>query len=155
MAREHHTKNKSDLALAQAVAALTALGYDISIPLSEHLPYDIIADTGKRLVRIQVKHSADGTIRNATSYATKAGNHEVRYQDGDFEYYALYLPDVQRVVFPAFHFGGRRIKFVAPKNGNKFLWYEDFLDLTDEAPEWSHKTFKGRCAGIGQSGAVC
>jgi hypothetical protein len=54
------TQRKGDSAVAQAIATFTSNGWDVSIPLTESAPYDLIVDTGKYMMRVQVKYSASG-----------------------------------------------------------------------------------------------
>ena len=68
---EHHTKNKGDLAVAKTIADLTEKGYDIFLPLSEHLPIDLIAHKSGEIYRIQVKHRASGFLEAKTQWAEK------------------------------------------------------------------------------------
>ena len=49
------TQRKGDIATARAVATFTALGYDVSIPLTESAAYDLIVDDGVQLARVQCK----------------------------------------------------------------------------------------------------
>jgi hypothetical protein len=48
-------------------------------------------------------------VKNRTSWADKNGSHDKKYQDDDFDYYALYLPDFDQVVYPSIKFGGHSI----------------------------------------------
>ncbi|CAN5144466.1 hypothetical protein BH11PAT3_BH11PAT3_0800 [soil metagenome] len=52
------TQRKGDTAVAQALATFTKYGYDVSIPLTESAPYDLIVDTGKGLKKVQVKFAS-------------------------------------------------------------------------------------------------
>ena len=49
------TQRKGDLATARAVATFTAMGYDVSIPLTESAAYDLVVDDGRELARVQCK----------------------------------------------------------------------------------------------------
>jgi hypothetical protein len=49
-------KAKGDLAELKIAADLLARGFGIAIPFGEDSNYDLIADTGSELHRIQVKH---------------------------------------------------------------------------------------------------
>ncbi len=51
------TQRKGDVAVSQAVARFTKMGYDVSIPLTESAHYDLIIDTGMVLKRVQVRYS--------------------------------------------------------------------------------------------------
>jgi hypothetical protein len=50
------TQRKGDRAVAQAIATFTAHGFDVSIPLTESAAYDLVVDSGERLVRVQCKY---------------------------------------------------------------------------------------------------
>lgn len=54
------TQKKGDIAVAQAIATFTKLGYDIAIPLTESAAYDLVVDTDLGLKRVQVKYSTNG-----------------------------------------------------------------------------------------------
>jgi hypothetical protein len=56
--RYHHTKNKGDLGLVQAMADLTAKGWAILVPLTEHEAFDLVAYRDGRFLRVQVKYRA-------------------------------------------------------------------------------------------------
>jgi hypothetical protein len=52
------TQRKGDRATAQAIATFTALGYDVSIPLTESAAYDLVVDDGSDLHRVQCKFAS-------------------------------------------------------------------------------------------------
>lgn len=52
------TQRKGDRATAQAIATFTALGYDVSIPLTESAAYDLVIDDGEALRRVQCKFAS-------------------------------------------------------------------------------------------------
>jgi PD-(D/E)XK endonuclease len=52
------TQRKGDRATAQAIATFTALGYDVSIPLTESAAYDLVVDDGQDLRRVQCKFAS-------------------------------------------------------------------------------------------------
>lgn len=134
----HHTKDKGDLAVAKTIADLTEKGYAVLTPLSEHLPFDLVSYDGC-LKRIQVKHSSDGEVRARTSWSDKHGNHRKKYNESDFDYYAIYIPEKNVVCYPSIKFKGITLRFEEPRCATPFYWYEDFLDFTDEAQK---KTFR-------------
>jgi hypothetical protein len=73
------TQRKGDIATARAIATFTAMGYDVSIPLTESAAYDLVVDTGQGLVRVQCKfadnqrHQVDlrRIHSNSTGYVVK------------------------------------------------------------------------------------
>jgi len=52
------TQRKGDIAVSQAIAIFTKMGYDVSLPITESASYDLIVDTGKKLNRVQVRYSS-------------------------------------------------------------------------------------------------
>lgn len=60
------TTMRGDVSEAIAIAAFMRLGYLVSRPLSNGLPYDFIADDGGRLMRVQVK---TGSVRDGALFA--------------------------------------------------------------------------------------
>jgi hypothetical protein len=52
------TQRKGDIAVSQAIARFTKMGYDVSLPLTESAHYDLIVDIGKILKRVQVRYSS-------------------------------------------------------------------------------------------------
>ena len=58
MAIRHHTKDKGDIGITQVCADLTLQGYQVCLPISEHLPFDVIgvSPDGMTLRRIQAKY---------------------------------------------------------------------------------------------------
>ena len=144
----HHTKDKGDLACAIAIADLSRKGYAILVPVvSEHLPFDLIAYKDGKCHRIQCKYSSDGILKRGTSWADKSGSHTRRYQQEDFDYYALYLHKIDKVIYPSISFAGRSINHEVPKTFLPFYWYEDFLDLADHVEKKTYRDFEGATGG--------
>jgi hypothetical protein len=130
----HHTKDKGDIACAMAISDLTKKGYTVfTATVSEHCVFDIIAYKDHTLHRIQCKYSQNGEIKSKTTWSDKNGVHQRKYQENDFDYYAIYLPDIDRVVYPSIKFAGKRIRTKPANILNGFWWWEDFIDFTDEA----------------------
>jgi PD-(D/E)XK nuclease superfamily protein len=50
------------MAVAQAIASFTKAGYDVSLPLTESAPYDLIVDTGLGLKRVQVRYTSSHQV---------------------------------------------------------------------------------------------
>lgn len=56
------TQRKGDIATSQAIATFTKLGWDVSIPLTESAPYDLVVDNGVAVFRVQVKYTSTGEV---------------------------------------------------------------------------------------------
>jgi hypothetical protein len=93
------TKRKGDISEARVIAALAEAGYLLSIPFGENQRYDLIADDGKRLLRIQVKTGRlrNGVIiyNNCSSHAHRGGPQRPYF--GQVELLAVYCPDTRKV----------------------------------------------------------
>jgi PD-(D/E)XK endonuclease len=53
------TQRKGDIATSRAIATFTAMGFDVSIPLTESAAYDLIVDNRQKLARVQCKFAND------------------------------------------------------------------------------------------------
>jgi hypothetical protein len=138
----HHTKNKGDIAAAKAVADLTVKGYLVFAPVvCEHLPFDLIAYKDSKCYRIQAKYAGDNRVIKKTIWVDKNGTHQKKYQEDDFDFYAIYLPDIDKVVYPSVKFCGCYITTQVPNSATPFYWWEDFTDFTQEATKRTYKEF--------------
>lgn len=87
---------------------------------------------------IQVKYSTDGSLNDGVvGYNGK----RTKYSDNSFDYYGVYLPEMDVVVYPSIRFRGCSIAQKVRKAGD-FYWYEDFLNFTDDATRRSCKYFE-------------
>src|SRR5690349_4150016 len=72
-----HPRQQGDLGEATAIQWLTSIGAVVSFPLSHSPDYDLIADLGGGLLRVQVKTSrrqVESTGHFAVQLATSGGN---------------------------------------------------------------------------------
>ena len=53
-----NTQRKGDIAVSQAIARFTKMGYDVALPITESAAYDLIVDTEEGLKRVQVRYSS-------------------------------------------------------------------------------------------------
>lgn len=63
-----NTKKQGDWGLGQAIGHFTAIGWTVSIPLTDSQDYDMIVDNGVQLLRVQVK---------TTTFRAPSGNYMV------------------------------------------------------------------------------
>ena len=130
-ANTHHTKLKGDIAVAAVILDLTKKGYIISEPMSENAPYDLICDTGNKLLKIQVKYRKDGVIPYRTSWADKNGTHVSNIDTSKIDYFALVNEDYSKICYPHSTMKGCSIRFELPEGKfyNPFHYYEDYLNF--------------------------
>lgn len=70
---------------AESLAAqeITRLGCQVFLPAFATPAYDLVADVGGTLLRIQVKYAADGRVD------CRSGDHHTKYVAGAFDYFAM------------------------------------------------------------------
>ena len=101
----HHTKDKGDLGMIQIMADLSRKGFKILTPLSEHLPFDIVAyhpDSGD-LYKVQCKYksSVGGVIKVdlRNCYSSSKGCSVKRYDLGAFDVLGIYAVDIDECLY--------------------------------------------------------
>lgn len=149
----HKTKDKGDLALLKVMADLRQYGILTCLPLSEHLPFDLIAvmPDMTTLVRIQVKY------RSGTQYGTVLVEFKNNYYDSkkiyskpvdfdEIDAYAVYIPDIDRACYFRVadllsNASSLTLRFEPPKNNQKkgVHLVKDFLNPFIIAPH-NHET---------------
>lgn len=105
----HHTKDKGDIAVGQVIADLLQNGARVFLPLSEHLPCDLIAASGsmKELRRVQVKYLAAsrGILRLdlRSTHSDRHGVHRKRIELEEIDAFAVFCPDTSEVYYVLRH----------------------------------------------------
>ncbi|MFA4992734.1 MAG: group I intron-associated PD-(D/E)XK endonuclease [Candidatus Omnitrophota bacterium] len=139
----HHTKVKADIGVAKCIADLVGKGYVPCMPLSEHQPYDIVVvlDDGS-VAKLQVKYA---TLKNGvieikfrTSWADKHGSHTRHYSESDFDFYAIYCPEKDIVLYvPNTQDSPKIIRFEKTLNnqGKHVKWANDYHVIKRESSE--------------------
>ena len=138
----HHTKTKGDIAVAKAIADLTEKGYVVlTSVVSEHLPFDLVIWKDNEFLRLQVKYSSFGKVSGYICWNDKNGTHKRKYQKDDFDYYAIYLPNKDRLIYPSIDYRGIKIRTKLPNSATDFYWWEDFLEMRSEYPKRNIREF--------------
>jgi hypothetical protein len=88
-------KKKGDLAELKVAADILARGYRIAFPYGEDCDYDLIADTGDALHRIQIKHAeSNGEVIAVKCFSHSLTNGRIRktkrYTSKSVEWLAVY-----------------------------------------------------------------
>ncbi len=102
------TTNRTQFRTAKAGEFLVAFelmmrGADVSVA-AEGLSYDLLADIGGRLVRVQVKTSSGPTDNGRYYFDLKYGSHKGekkshRYSESNLDAFALVALDIRKVAF--------------------------------------------------------
>lgn len=101
----HHTKDKGDLAVGQVIADLTKHGIQVCLPISEHLPFDLIAvsPSMRDVRRVQVTYVAmkNGAIsvNLRRSHADRHGVHVRRLSLAEIDVFAIFCPQQDTVYY--------------------------------------------------------
>lgn len=120
-------KHKGALTELQCITYLHSLGYTISIPYGDNARYDIILDTGKELLKIQIK-TASLAIDTNDTYIVKtcstgvntSGTKVHSYTKEEVDYIGTFIKD--KVYFIPIEECGkkeRRLRFSPPLNNQK------------------------------------
>jgi hypothetical protein len=95
----HHTKDKGDVGVACIIADMMKKGIQVALPLSEHLPYDLLAISADGAVaKISVKYRTLGkggtlVVKAESTWADRHGTHRRPHRPGDYDAVAIYCPD--------------------------------------------------------------
>ncbi|MEM9954742.1 MAG: group I intron-associated PD-(D/E)XK endonuclease [Chloroflexota bacterium] len=138
----HSTKDKGDLALIKVIADLRQHGILCCLPLSEHLPFDLVAvmPDMKTLIRVQVKYrsavkSGFVKVEFRSNYYDSQKIYSKPVDFTEIDAYAIYIPDVDEVCYfrvDALHKDASTLtlRFEPPKNNQRkgVNLVEDFAD---------------------------
>jgi len=96
-------KHKGDIGLTQVTADLTTKGYNVSLPIAEHLSYDLICEIDGTCKTIQVRYctAKDGLleVKLRSCWSNKKGTHYKTRTSGDFDILAIYCPNPSAVYY--------------------------------------------------------
>jgi hypothetical protein len=131
---ERSTKSIGDRSEAAVLAALVKAGYNISIPFGESHRYDLLADDGERILRVQVK---TGRLRgNVIAYRCSSshshrGGAFARPYFGQVDIIAVYCPQNGKVyILPETEFvaTGAHLRLSEPANNQRrrIRWAREF-----------------------------
>ncbi|HET9773205.1 MAG TPA: group I intron-associated PD-(D/E)XK endonuclease [Acidimicrobiia bacterium] len=101
----HHTKDKGDIGLACVIADLIKHEIQIALPISEHLPFDLIAiHPNGTTLKVSVKYRvmrASGTVRvdSRSIWNDRNGTHHRPHRPGDYDVVAIYCPDTDECYY--------------------------------------------------------
>ncbi len=100
----HPTQDKGDAGMAMVIAALTTSGIKIALPISEHLPFDLIAisnDGELRKVSVKYRSARGGKIEILlrSKWSASQGTKQRRWRKGEVDVHAVYCPDTSACYF--------------------------------------------------------
>jgi hypothetical protein len=101
----HHTKDKGDEGLGQVIGDLMTHGVQVAVPLSEHLPFDLVAiDERGEMRRVQVRYRASVDAAHLRCrlggwWADRHGNHHHAFDASAIDVLAIYCPSPTTFVY--------------------------------------------------------
>lgn len=129
------TKRIGTISELRVACDLAKCGYLISVPIGENCRYDLVADDGERLYRVQVK---TGRLRkgvvvfNAYSAHSHRGGPRCRMYTNDIDFFGVYCPGTDSTYLvpiselPVVQ-GNLRVEPPLNKQSRKMRWAADFL----------------------------
>ncbi len=104
------TQRKGDIGVSQAIATFTKIGFDVSLPLTESAPYDLIVDTGNKLARVQVRYTSTGEVDLRRIHSNSKGYVVKKSQKDSYDWlYILRNDGAEYLIKECLH-GRRAIK---------------------------------------------
>lgn len=121
-----NSKYKGSLAVAQCVAKLYSLGYEVLLPIGDRKPYDLIFDDGKKLYKVQAKFAGKSSRnRYAAGLRITGGNQSYnyakKYTDHDFDFLYVYTEDRRHYLIKWNEISVRNMIIVDDKKYQKYL----------------------------------
>ena len=137
--RTHHTKTKGDLGVMAAALDLTKKGFIVCYPMTEHAPYDLIADREGIALRVQVKYRALSRgfleVMFRSSWADRHGVHVSPLDKEGVDVLCIYCPDSGRCYYvdPKAFRGSVRLRVEEARNlgGKPINSADDFLEIPE------------------------
>jgi hypothetical protein len=125
MVTQHHTKDKGDVAVVKAIADLTCRGAVVTVPLTEHAAFDLVAFLDDRFFRVQVKYRTvnHGRIRVVfeSTWADRHGIHRTPMSKTEVDIVLVYCPETDQChyVDPREHHGAITLRIDPPRNNQR------------------------------------
>lgn len=104
------TQKKGDLAVAQAIATFTRLGYDVSLPITESTAYDIIIDASGKLYRTQVRYSSIQDVELRRIHSNSQGYVVKKTKKNAYDWLYILFPNGKEYLIKQCLDGRRSIK---------------------------------------------
>ena len=121
----HHTKDKGDIGLGCVMSDLLKHDIQVALPVSEHLPFDLIAIHPRGdVLKVSVKYrvmTKTGCVRVETRsmWNDRNGTHYRHHSVGDYDAVAIYCPDTDECYYlltSELSPSGRTLRITNPAN---------------------------------------
>lgn len=128
------TNDIGNVSEALVLAAYINAGFNVSVPFGNGCAYDLIVDTGRRLVKIQVKTGwpCQGCLlfKGQRRVRDTGYNGMRRYEMGEVDFFAVHFPPAGSIYVVPFEVMGAhgRLRLTPVLNGQRkhIRWAADF-----------------------------
>ncbi len=96
------TQRKGDIAVAQAVATFTRLGFLVSCPLTESAPYDLVVDLNGQLYRAQIKYTSGDIVHLLRVHSNSRGYVVKEYPEDSYDWLYVLKADGREYLIKSF-----------------------------------------------------
>lgn len=103
------TQRKGDMAVAQAVATFTRLGFDVCLPLTESASYDLVVDDGERLARVQCRFASTRDVNLRRIHSNSKGYVVKHFDSNAYDWLYVLRPNGDEYLIRECHAGRRSI----------------------------------------------
>ena len=87
------TQRKGDIAVTRAILTFTELGYDVTLPITESAAYDILADDGMGVHRVQVRFTSSIEVELRRVHSNSKGYVVKKTQPNVYDWLFIYKSD--------------------------------------------------------------
>ena len=105
-----NTQRKGDIAVAQAIATFTKLGFDVALPITESAAYDIIVDDSEGVHRVQVRYSSSQEVELRRIHSNSTGYVIKKTIINAYDWLYVYMPNGDEFLMKQCFNGRRSIK---------------------------------------------
>jgi hypothetical protein len=123
-------KRRGEIAEAMFLAKMAAIGFSVATPWGDSDRYDLIVDTGKRLLRVQVKSAHRVSANAGGGYHVRAHGHRRKsYRASEIDLLVAYVvPEDAWYVFPPGAFQKMKSMRLFPRRGRKKSKFEEYRE---------------------------
>ena len=103
------TQRKGDIATTRAVATFTAMGWDVSLPITESAAYDLIVDDHGMLARVQCKFASTRGVDLRRIHSNSRGYVAKRVAADSYDWLYVLRPSGAEYLLKECHAGRRSV----------------------------------------------
>ncbi len=104
------TQRKGDMAVAQAIATFTKMGFDVLIPLTESAAYDLVVDENEHLKRVQIRFSSSDCVELRRIHSNSQGYVIKKTKENAYDWLFVLREDGRQYLIKQCFAGRRSVK---------------------------------------------